>query len=54
MANGVPLATEDWEFAAANGERMQVHVKYQSAPANKGGGGSEVLQSVRSFQISNL
>jgi hypothetical protein len=38
MANGAPLATEDWEFASANGERMQVHVKYQSAPANKGGG----------------
>ena len=38
MSNGVPLATEDWEFGSASGERMQVHVKYQSAPANKGGG----------------
>ena len=38
MSGGVPLATEDWEFASAGGEHMQVHVKYQSAPANKGGG----------------
>jgi len=38
VSGGVPLATEDWEFASASGERMQVHVKYQSQPANKGGG----------------
>ena len=35
---GAPLAEEDWEFASASGERMQVHVKYERAAAAKGGG----------------
>ena len=29
--------SEDWEFAAASGERMEVHVEYERGPANKGG-----------------
>ncbi len=37
-AGGAAMAEEDWDFAAANGEHMQVHVKYERAPANKGGG----------------
>ena len=29
--------SEDWEFAAAGGERMEVHVEYERGPATKGG-----------------
>src|SRR5215472_8947552 len=35
-ANGAVIVDEDWDFAAANGERMQVHVKYERSPATKG------------------
>jgi hypothetical protein len=28
---------EDWEFAAAGGERMELHLKYERGPARKGG-----------------
>jgi len=35
---GAVFVTEDWDFAAQNGERMQVHVKYERGPAAKGGG----------------
>jgi hypothetical protein len=35
---GTEMAEEDWDFAGANGEHMQVHVKYERAPAVKGGG----------------
>jgi hypothetical protein len=35
---GTALAVEDWDFADAGGEHMQVHVKYERAPAVKGGG----------------
>jgi len=31
------LMEETWEFVAANGERMEVHLKYERAPARKGG-----------------
>jgi hypothetical protein len=37
-SNGAVLVDEDWDFAAASGERMQVHVKYERSPATKGGG----------------
>ncbi len=37
-SNGAVTVDEDWDFAAASGERMQVHVKYQRSPATKGGG----------------
>src|SRR5712691_2153215 len=29
---------ENWEFAAASGERLEVHLKYERGPARKGGG----------------
>jgi hypothetical protein len=31
------LMEETWEFVAANGERMEVHLKYERAAARKGG-----------------
>jgi hypothetical protein len=37
-SGGTALAEEDWDFADAGGEHMQVHVKYERAPAVKGGG----------------
>src|SRR6266571_1500441 len=37
-SGGAVLVNEDWDFAAASGEHMQVHVKYERAAANKGGG----------------
>jgi hypothetical protein len=37
-ANGATQVTEDWDFAAANGEHASLHVKYTRAPANLGGG----------------
>jgi hypothetical protein len=37
-SGGTTLVDENWSFSAASGEHMQVHVKYERAPANKGGG----------------
>jgi hypothetical protein len=34
---GAMAGVEDWEFAAASGERMELHVEYERGPANKGG-----------------
>jgi hypothetical protein len=31
------LMEETWEFVAGNGERMEVHLKYERGPARKGG-----------------
>ena len=31
------LMAERWEFAAASGERLEVHLKYERGPARKGG-----------------
>ena len=31
------LGEEHWEFAAGSGERLEVHLKYERAPARKGG-----------------
>ena len=36
-SGGVMAGSEDWEFAAASGERMELHVEYERGPANKGG-----------------
>jgi len=36
-AAGAATAEEDWDFASASGEHMQVHVKYERAAAAKGG-----------------
>ena len=35
---GVTTGVEDWEFAAAGGEHMQLHVEYERGPATRGGG----------------
>jgi hypothetical protein len=35
---GTVNVDETWNFAAADGEHMQVHVAYERAPARKGGG----------------
>jgi hypothetical protein len=37
-SKGAVIVDENWDFAAASGERMQVHVKYERSPATKGGG----------------
>jgi hypothetical protein len=34
---GAMTGSEDWEFAAASGERMELHVEYERGPAVKGG-----------------
>jgi hypothetical protein len=36
-AGGAMTGSEDWEFAAASGERMEAHVEYERGPAIKGG-----------------
>ena len=33
---GTLTGSEDWEFVAATGERMELHVEYERGPANKG------------------
>lgn len=35
VGGGTPLTEENWEFAAASGERMEVHLKYQRRGAPK-------------------
>ncbi len=35
-AGGAPSGSEDWEFAAAGGERMEVHIEYERGPLVKG------------------
>ena len=35
-SSGVMTGAEDWEFAAASGERMELHVEYERGPATKG------------------
>jgi hypothetical protein len=35
--NGATIVEEDWDFAAASGERMQMHIKYQRAAVRRGG-----------------
>jgi hypothetical protein len=36
-SGGMMTGSEDWEFAAPSGERMEVHVEYERGPATKGG-----------------
>jgi hypothetical protein len=36
-SGGAMTGSEDWEFVAASGERMEVHVEYERGPAVKGG-----------------
>jgi hypothetical protein len=42
-SDGALTGAEHWEFAAAGGERLEVHVEYERGPATKGG------QEVRFF-----
>jgi len=35
-SGGTLTGSEDWEFVAATGERMELHVEYERGPANKG------------------
>jgi hypothetical protein len=35
-SGGALTGSEDWEFAAATGERMELHVEYERGPATKG------------------
>jgi hypothetical protein len=37
-ANGVTTETDDWDFSAAGGEHLQLHLKFTPGAANKGGG----------------
>jgi hypothetical protein len=41
------LMEEQWEFASASGERLEVHLKYERAPARKG------TNEVKFFSPSN-
>ena len=36
-SGGVMTGSEDWEFVAAGGERLELHVEYERGPARKGG-----------------
>ena len=38
IANGVATDTDDWDFSAASGEHLQLHLKFTPGAANKGGG----------------
>ena len=37
-SNAATIVEENWQFAAAGGEHLQIHVKYQRGPITKGGG----------------
>jgi hypothetical protein len=45
---GVALGEENWEFAAANGERMEVHLKYERGPGRR-----NPTQEVKFFDVRN-
>jgi hypothetical protein len=38
VQNDAAMVTEDWEFVAASGERLQLHVQYRPQPTNVGAG----------------
>jgi hypothetical protein len=38
VQNDTAVVTEDWEFVAASGERLQLHVQYRPQPTNVGAG----------------
>lgn len=38
VQNDTAMVTEDWEFVATSGERLQLHVQYRPAPTNVGTG----------------
>ena len=45
---GIALGEENWEFAAANGERMEVHLKYERGPGRR-----NPTQEVKFFDVRN-
>ena len=44
-SGGAMTGSEDWEFAAASGEHMELHVEYERGPAQQGRRRGEVLRS---------
>jgi len=50
-ANGVVTCTDDWDFAAAGGEHIQLHLKYTRGPANKGGGATKFFNPANPAQF---
>jgi hypothetical protein len=50
-ANGVVTCTDDWDFAAAGGEHIQLHLKYVRGPANKGGGATKFFNPANPAQF---
>ena len=46
--NGVGLGEENWAFSAANGEHMEVHLKYERGPGRR-----NPTQEVKFFDVRN-
>jgi hypothetical protein len=38
VMNGAATETDDWDFSAAGGEHLQMHLKFTPGPVNRGGG----------------
>ncbi len=53
-ANGVATQTDDWDFSAAGGEHLQLHLKFTPGAAAKGGGDTRFYNPAdpSQFQIS--
>jgi hypothetical protein len=46
--SGPTIETQDWDFAAATGERLQLHLNYEKGVANKG-----AITDVRFYSAKN-
>lgn len=54
--NGPIMDSQDWTFAAASGEKLELHIKYQRGSANKGNANDTKFYSAKKpgfFQISH-
>ena len=49
--DGKVTCTDDWDFAAAGGEHIQLHLKYVRGPANKGGGATKFFNPANPAQF---
>ncbi len=49
--DGKVTCTDDWDFAAAGGEHIQLHLKYVRGPANKGGGATKFFNPANPSQV---
>jgi hypothetical protein len=52
---GATVDAQDWVFAAATGEHLEMHIKYERGPANKGNTGEVKFYSAKTptfYQIS--